>query len=249
MNNIAIEADTFDFIERLNLAASIADVHKLLAQELGKYGFTQFIMLDMPPPKQRFDDFMILNGCMEDWYAHYSQENLHLYDPIARRMRASVEPFYWDEVIVDRNDRREQRMMHDLSAFGMQEGLSVPMFGTDGRQSCLAMGGPSIDRHPRARSALHVISIFAYARTRTLRSHEAKPALQNERRHLLTAREREVLKWVACGKTDWEIGEILDISRETSFAHVRNCCRKLDALTRPQAVAKAMMSGEISLDG
>lgn len=249
MNNIAIETDTFDFIERLNAAASVAEIHNLLARELGKYGFTQFMLLDMPPPWQRYDDFILLNGGMKDWYAHYSQQDLHLSDPIARHMRTSVDPFYWDEVVIDRNARQEQRMMHDLSAFGIPQGLSVPLFGVDGRQSCLAMGGPSIDRHPRVRSALHVISVFAYARTRALCSREAKPALQNERRHLLTAREREVLKWVACGKTDWEIGEILDISRETSFAHVRNCCRKLDALTRPQAVAKAMMSGEISLDG
>ncbi len=65
---------------------------------------------------------------------------------------------------------------------------------------------------------------------------------------MLTEREREVLKWVARGKTDWEIGEILHISEATSFAHVRNSCRKLDALTRPQAVVKAITFGEISLD-
>jgi LuxR family quorum sensing-dependent transcriptional regulator len=52
---------------------------------------------------------------------------------------------------------------------------------------------------------------------------------------------------VARGKTDWEIGEILNISRETSYAHVKSSCRKLDAVTRTQAVVRAMQLGEIAL--
>ncbi len=63
----------------------------------------------------------------------------------------------------------------------------------------------------------------------------------------MSPREREVLKWVALGKTDAEIGELLHISGTTSFAHVRNSCRKLNAATRTQAVVLALHLGEISL--
>jgi len=59
----------------------------------------------------------------------------------------------------------------------------------------------------------------------------------------LTARERECLTWVACGKTDGEIAIIIDRSAETARFHVRNAVTKLDAASRSHAVAKAMRRG------
>lgn len=247
MSDVTIETETFDFIDRVNAAVCVAEVQALLTRELGKHGFTQYIMLDVPPPRQRLESYTIVNGCTDDWFGHYTRECLHLHDPIARHMRTSIDPFYWDEVRVGREDRGEHRMMYDLSAFGLKQGLSIPFFGPSGDKSCIAMGGLYIDRNPRVLSALQIITTFAHARVRTLHAGGAYAGMPGGP-SLLSEREREVLRWVANGKTDWEIGEILAISKETSFAHVRNCCRKLDAATRPQAVAKAIMTGEISVD-
>ena len=56
----------------------------------------------------------------------------------------------------------------------------------------------------------------------------------------LTPREREVLQWVAAGKSYWEIGQILGISERT-VRHFMACCReKLDSVSNKQAVAKAV---------
>jgi LuxR family transcriptional regulator, quorum-sensing system regulator BjaR1 len=247
MSQVRIETETFAFIEKMNAAVTIDEVQDLLSEELGRHGFTQYIMTDVPPPRQRLDDYTIVNGCTLDWYAHYTEMNLHLHDPIARQMRSAIDPFFWDEVIINGDDQ-EHRMFHDMSAFGLIEGFSVPICSPSGDKSCVAMGGEHVDRHPRVRLALQIVSIHAHARARALRTKLPRTAPKAAPQRRLTAREREVLKWVACGKTDWEIGEILTISKETSFAHVRNCCRKLDASTRPQAVAKAILLGEISVD-
>ena len=58
--------------------------------------------------------------------------------------------------------------------------------------------------------------------------------------HSLTPREREVLTWVAQGKSAWEIGEILNIGKRTVDEHVQTAARKLDAANRVQAVAIAL---------
>ena len=60
------------------------------------------------------------------------------------------------------------------------------------------------------------------------------------KRRLLTPREREVLAWVARGKSAWEIGEILDIAKRTVDEHVQSSVRKLGAVNRTHAVALAI---------
>ncbi len=56
----------------------------------------------------------------------------------------------------------------------------------------------------------------------------------------LTQREREVLWWAAQGKSAWEIGKILHISKRTVDQHTQNATRKLGAVNRTQAVATAL---------
>jgi DNA-binding CsgD family transcriptional regulator len=62
----------------------------------------------------------------------------------------------------------------------------------------------------------------------------------------VTARESEVLAWIAAGKSDWAIGRILNISDKTVNFHVENAKRKLGAGTRVQAVIAAMRCGIIA---
>lgn len=56
----------------------------------------------------------------------------------------------------------------------------------------------------------------------------------------LTQRERDVLRLLADGLSNEEIGKSLFISAETVRTHVRKAMDKLDADTRTQAVAKAL---------
>lgn len=52
----------------------------------------------------------------------------------------------------------------------------------------------------------------------------------------LSARELEIMRWVSAGKTNPEIGRILDISTSTVRNHLQNVFRKLDVTNRAQAV-------------
>ena len=56
----------------------------------------------------------------------------------------------------------------------------------------------------------------------------------------LTVREREVLTWAAQGKSAWEIGEILKITKRTVDEHTQNAARKLGAMNRTHAVVVAL---------
>ncbi|MEZ5099152.1 MAG: response regulator transcription factor [Thermoleophilia bacterium] len=62
----------------------------------------------------------------------------------------------------------------------------------------------------------------------------------------LTQRERDVLRLLADGMTNEEIGKQLFISPETVRTHVRKAMAKLDADTRTQAVATALRQSLIA---
>ncbi len=64
----------------------------------------------------------------------------------------------------------------------------------------------------------------------------------------LTAREADVLKLVAQGLTNQEIGEQLSISEWTVITHVRNILGKLHLANRTQATLYALREGIAKLD-
>jgi DNA-binding NarL/FixJ family response regulator len=62
----------------------------------------------------------------------------------------------------------------------------------------------------------------------------------------LTRRERDVLRLLADGNSNEQIGKELFISPETVRTHIRKAMDKLGADTRTQAVAKALRAGLIA---
>lgn len=67
-----------------------------------------------------------------------------------------------------------------------------------------------------------------------------------EKMSKLTQRERDVLRLLADGMSNEEIGKALFISPETVRTHVRKAMAKLDADTRTQAVATALRQSLIA---
>lgn len=63
-------------------------------------------------------------------------------------------------------------------------------------------------------------------------------AMQEDCEHGLSQREVEIMRWVCLGKTNHEVGTILDISAFTVKNHLQRIFRKLDVINRAQAVAR-----------
>lgn len=88
-----------------------------------------------------------------------------------------------------------------------------------------------------ARGAVYVDPVLASTFTRS----GAADRLQT-----LTQREREILRLLADGHSNEEIGKRLFISAETVRTYVRKAMKKLEADTRTEAVAKALRQSLIS---
>ncbi|PYY71468.1 helix-turn-helix transcriptional regulator [Pseudomonas jessenii] len=65
----------------------------------------------------------------------------------------------------------------------------------------------------------------------------------------LSAKEQEILKWCAMGKSSWEIGRILNCSEAGVNYHFCNIRRKFGVSSRWLALVKALEMGMIHLEG
>lgn len=61
--------------------------------------------------------------------------------------------------------------------------------------------------------------------------------------HCLSAREREILTWVALGKSNTDIGAILQISPHTVGTYLKRILGKLDVSSRTTAAVRAAQMG------
>ena len=112
------------------------------------------------------------------------------------------------------------------------------------RDECLvaALGThavPPDDRHVQAMRLLAPVIDAALRRTPVHPScHRARAAGLPSSAGPLSERERQIMQWVAMGKTNPEIGCILRISEFTVKNHLKSIFAKLDVTNRAQAVAK-----------
>lgn len=92
--------------------------------------------------------------------------------------------------------------------------------------------------HLRTARILQVARKAGKAPSLTLDDYPAQDRLI--RRFQLTEREIEVLRWVACGKTNKDIGDILGLSPRTVNKHLEHIYVKLGVETRTAATSVAL---------
>jgi transcriptional regulator EpsA len=83
---------------------------------------------------------------------------------------------------------------------------------------------------------LHSAWVRTQINGRTKSNDGPKPAEATN----VTIREQEILRWIYLGKSNFEIGTILNISPLTVKNHVQKILRKLNVVNRAQAVGKGL---------
>jgi LuxR family quorum sensing-dependent transcriptional regulator len=237
---------TLEFIEKLQSLDLYDDIRDLVIQELNWYGFTRVTSWSVPGPGQGQQGQMALNTRPTDYIDHYVVNQYIDRDPTITELRHTLKPFTWDDLRQHRRlSKAERRILDEAREFDADDGFIVPIVSRSGSVAIFSPCGHKPDLSARARSALEILGTYAHcALHRALAQEQRPPRNQGS---ALTAREREIMRWVAAGKTDDEIGEILTISRETVTTHVENAKIKLNATRRTFAVVQALRFGEISL--
>jgi len=177
-------------------------------------------------------------------------QNLTLQSPIYHVCRIEHLPFYWQcngpwSVTLE-PEPVQQKIIHHYASLGITGGISVPTHLPKGRIGSVNWFGYDTDLNlahilETFRHDLALVGLYFMDIVRLSQSTE----LPQAGFIYLTEREIECLTWAAQGKSDNEIGQILDVSHTTARFHIANAAKKLNAVTRTQAVAKAAQLGII----
>jgi len=173
-----------------------------------------------------------------NWTTHYLERHYERFDPVIERAIDHTEPFQWGRGILSFDPSESRHELFDEAArFGIRCGFTIPIH--DVRGPTAAMTFASDERRPQFERTIGEHSRVLQLMAMYFHSH-ARRKLAPERLIngvSLSPRELECLKWASHGKSAWEIGHILGISRRTAAFHLDNAKAKLRVHSICQAVA------------
>ncbi|MER9664478.1 LuxR family transcriptional regulator [Mesorhizobium sp. M0159] len=180
----------------------------------------------------------------DGWRERYFQAGYDAIDPIIKKSRKHVAPFRWRDPCSDSGvSQVERRFFDDAAAFGLMTGVSVPLHGPGAKLAIVSFTRP-YDKIIASRTVnyFHTAALFFHIKAEIFNRSNLTNQIPD-----LSRREKECILWVARGKSSWDIGRILGVSKNTVDFHVKNVMRKLDSSSRTAAAIKAMSFGIIDL--
>ena len=157
--------------------------------------------------------------------------------PVTRHVLETDQPFFWTK----EQTRQGRRYRFEAPSQGAGlYGLQVPVFGHNGLAGAVCFGGEKIDSTSRSRLILTQLGVTAFLVARNLLE-----TAQQDRETPLSARELEVLQWIASGQRVADVAETLGLSERTVENHLRRIRQRLQVKTTAQAIGAALRSGSL----
>jgi LuxR family quorum-sensing system transcriptional regulator SolR len=186
--------------------------------------------------------YRVASDYPEKWQVRYAENDYIQIDPTVRHCRASTSLIIWSDGLFRKAGALE--LFEEASGFGLSGGVSVPVHDALGVKSMVSF---TRDQPLRELSAddthmLKAAKVLASVASLSLR-RVFSPEMRGDELPKLSASELAALRWVANGKTAWEIGCIMGIAESTVVYHLNNAMRKLGVVNRPQAIAAAFRLG------
>ena len=136
-------------------------------------------------------------------------------------------------------------IMEESTKHGLGHGLSVPVRDGPHVVSMLSLARDKPFESAAERKLVLTAGALLANSVHVASKNLIVPEMERDLRPKLTRREQEVLKWIAEGKSNSVIGDLLKISEPTVDFHIRNIFRKLNVASRVQAAVVAMSMGLI----
>ncbi|MEO0637631.1 MAG: LuxR C-terminal-related transcriptional regulator [Pseudomonadota bacterium] len=218
------------------------DAFKFMRSLALEFGFQSFLIATLPELDEKLSEQTLLTN----WDA----ELLQIYDEGFFTQRGPIWPAFHTSALpasISLSEGIPHRLQASdpefqvLETFGIRSVTWVPLRFASRRPMIVCLGSQSPDKLTGQQMAALLYPLVQLGeqleqiKERTHRQHV-----------ILSERETECLRWTAHGKTSVEIAAILELSEHTVNHYLAGAGRKLNAVSRPHAVANALRHGLIS---
>lgn len=184
---------------------------------------------------------VLLNNYSQAWQQRYNDEQYLAVDPTVAHGIRSVLPLVWSEELF----QHARPLWEDACAHGLKVGWAQSSYNAQGAVGMLTLARSdeklSVAELRKNSMQMTVLGQLAHAGMSDLINNRC--GADQAAAAALTAREIEVLRWTADGKTSGEVGQIMSISERTVNFHINNSLEKLGAVNKTAAVIKAALLG------
>lgn len=231
-------------IDKLKQVNSLESFEKTFLDMCEIFDLEYYLFASVKASSLIAPDIFVLSNYPATWYKKYFSEEMKKYDPVVRYCFEKSSPILWSTL--EKNPKyccpQGLQLMQDSRESGLLDGLSVPIKAHSGEIFIFSLSTGRADGiSQRLIEAVPNALYYANMAVETyfridLGESEMKP---------LTPKEKESLFWACEGKTAWEISQIMGVSERTVNFHMSSVTKKLCAINRQHAVAKATFNGLI----
>lgn len=231
-----------DIIERMDAQTDPVKLLETLSAYTRTLGFCHTSMAQILNPAMALHDLEWYgeSDFPEEWQRNWLVSGYAFHDPIVRYALRNRATFSWEEARAS-SDKAGKRV-HDTSRdYGLINGLAVPITIGNRPPGVISLAHNGMDFSERELAMIELVCIHAYSRFSSITdTDDFKPAKVQA-----TAREREILHYIASGKTAEQVGKALGISETTVVKHLSNLSIKLETTNRIHTVTTCIRSGAI----
>ena len=235
-----------DFVTKASDAKDMIALRDLIDEACVALGFDYYALVNHIRFGHPSAGHVRLSNYPLEWLAVIRERDQRL-DPVLRAAERASSGFTWDSIESTMKLTPDDRAwMQEARKYGIGDGFTVPnhvpgeVFGSS--HFAVSEGTPFPSNSVPAAQALGNFAFEAARRLlaeRTIRSEEyVVPAPLSER-------QRECLLFVARGKSDSVIAQLLDIRPKTVNEHIEAAKRRYAVASRSQLLVRALFRSEI----
>ncbi len=229
----------------LRACTAFDDLSALFIEQYAREGVTMMSYHHLPPPGA--SDYsqpitVAAHGFPENWVKQYVDKQYYLIDPIPKHALSLVYPFWWSDIAELTDLSEEEKSYIDaLNKADLGDGIAISLFGPHGRNGYTGLGGGQKEKNWDAEkiARLHLMAQLGHMQYCHILHAHAPSEIR------LSSREKEILEWVARGKSNSVIADILGLSSNTIDTYMRRVFEKLDVADRVTAALRGLAVGVI----
>jgi DNA-binding CsgD family transcriptional regulator len=227
-------------------ATTLDQLKSLVDAIVRQFGFRWFTLVHNVDLKQTTRKALLITTYPARWIEEIMAARLYHEDPVHAACVKTVSGLTWDQIgdYIAPNARQLSILERGL-AHGLASGFTMPIRMRDEPDAMftVARHGNEMISSPDLLSA-RLVGTVAFDQARALLGPDELANIPIA----LSPRQIDCLDLVARGKSDWEIGQILGLSRDTVHEYVEAARRRYGVRRRTQLVLRAVRDGHLNIE-